>query len=97
MYTLYRIACAPTQKPYRVHKGNPDFDAVLTTERGCAASILKVNRQGRDRFSYTLWHRVNRFSTAAEVNTSEGGLNSTIFVLCLLSQTLLYSVYSSVS
>ena len=35
-----------------VHKGNADFGAVFTTERRCAASILKVNRYVSDRFSY---------------------------------------------
>ena len=84
VYTIPDSLCADTKTisdRASVHKGNPDFDAVLTTERRCAASILKVNRHVWDRFSYTLWHRVNRFSTAAEVNNSEGGLNSTIFVL----------------
>ena len=35
-----------------VHKGNADFGAVFTTERCCAALILKVNRHVSDRFSY---------------------------------------------
>ena len=33
-----------------VHKGITNFGAVFTTERRCAASILKVNRHVSDRF-----------------------------------------------
>ena len=67
-----------------VHKGIANFGAVFTTERRCAASILKVNRHVSDRFSSTLWHRVNRFPTAAEVNNSEGGFHNICVDFCYL-------------
>ena len=57
MSTLYRIACVSTQKPYisdspSGHKGIAYFGTVFTTERRCAASILKVNPHISDRFLY---------------------------------------------
>ena len=46
MFTVYRIAFAPTRKPYRIglvftHK-NGDFGAISVTERSCAAPISKA-------------------------------------------------------
>ena len=65
-----------------VHKGITNFGAVFTTERRCAASILKVNRHVSDRFSYHSLASCEQVpAIAAEVNNSEGGLDSTIFVL----------------
>ena len=55
VYTIPDSSCADTKTisdGASVHKGNADFGAVFTTERSCAASILKVNRQVSDRFSY---------------------------------------------
>jgi len=58
MITLYRLALAPEQKPYR--KGllfthnNGDFDANFVTERGCDAPSSKVERHIPDRFCTTL-------------------------------------------
>ena len=47
MFTLYGIAVAPAQKPYRIgllftHK-NGDFDAISVRERSCPA--LSLNRR----------------------------------------------------
>ena len=46
MFTIYRIAFPPAQKPYRIgiqftHK-NGDFEAISLTERICAARISKL-------------------------------------------------------
>ena len=49
-----------------VHKGITNFGAVFTTERRCAASILKVNRHVSDRFGpflFTLCRRVFHVGT----------------------------------
>ena len=84
VYTIPDSLCADTKTisdRASVHKGIANFGAIFTTERRCAASILKVNHHVSDRFRTTLWHGVNRFPSAAEVNNSEGGLHSTIFVL----------------
>ena len=54
MSTLYRIAPAPSRKPYRTglfFRHKTDFGAVFATERSCAASILKLNRRVSDRIS----------------------------------------------
>ena len=85
VYTIPDSLCAGkktiSDRP-SVHKGIANLGAIFTTERRCATSILKVNRHVSDRFRTTLWHSVNRFLSAAEVNNSEGGLDSTIiFVL----------------
>ena len=53
MITLYRLALAPVQKPYR--KGllftynDGDFGANFVTERGCDAPSSKVERHIPDR------------------------------------------------
>ena len=55
VYTIPDSLCADTKTisdRASVHKGIADFGAVFTTERRCAASILKVNRHVSDRFSY---------------------------------------------
>ena len=55
MSTLYRIACVPTQKPYRIGllftKGS--LISARFLQRSNAAPLrLKVNRHVSDRFSY---------------------------------------------
>ena len=55
VYTIPDSSCADTKTisdRASVLKGNADFGTVFTTERRCAASILKVNRHLSDRFSY---------------------------------------------
>ena len=55
VYTIPDSLCADTKTisdRASVHKGITNFGAVFTTERRCAASILKVNRHVSDRFSY---------------------------------------------
>jgi len=57
LYTLYRIALAPTRKPYRIGhlftQKNGGFDAISLTERSCAALILKLDRHISDRLMWT--------------------------------------------
>ena len=51
VYTIPDSLCADTKTisdRASVHKGIADFGAVFTTERRCAASILKVNRHVSD-------------------------------------------------
>ena len=55
VYTIPDSLCADTKTisdRASVHKGITNFGAVFTTERRCAASILKVNRHVSDRYSY---------------------------------------------
>ena len=55
VYTIPDSLCSDTKTisdGASVHKGIANFRAVFTTERRCAASILKVNRHVSDRFSY---------------------------------------------
>ena len=53
VYTIPDSLCADTKTisdRASVHTGITNFGAVFTTERRCAASILKVNRHVSDRF-----------------------------------------------
>ena len=96
MSTLYRIACAPTQKPYRI--GLPFTKGSLISARFLQRSDAAPLRSWkwivtyRIGFRTTLWHRVNRFPTAAEVINSEGGLDSTIFVLISAIQNAVFNL-----
>ena len=73
------------KKPYRIGllftKGSLISARLFTTERRCAASILKVNRHVSHRFAYHSLASCEQVPTAAEVNNLEGELDSTIFVL----------------
>ena len=52
MEDLGLIEASPPWYSPTVNKRITNFGAVFTTERCCAASILKVNRHVLDRFSY---------------------------------------------
>ena len=55
VYTIPDSLCADTKTisdRASVHKGLANFGAVFTTERPCAASILKMNRHVSDRLLY---------------------------------------------
>ena len=67
IFSLQRIAFAPIRKLYQTwllvtHK-NGDFCAVSVTKRGCAGSILRVDRHISERFCVTL----RRSRTVADV------------------------------
>ena len=86
--TLYQIACAPTQKPYGI---GPLFTkGSLISARFLQRSDAAPLRSWKWIVTYgigfrtTLWHRVNRFRTAAVVNNSKWGLDSTIWRPCHL-------------
>ena len=58
VYTIPDSLCADTKTisdRASVHTGITNFGAVFTTERRCAASILKVNRHVSDRFGPSLF------------------------------------------
>ena len=77
MSTLCQIACAPTPKRYRI--GLPFTEGSLISVRFLQRNDAAVNSQIG--FRTTVWHRVDRFPTAAEINNSEGRLDSLPLVL----------------
>ena len=86
MSTLYRIACAPTQKPYRIGllftKGSLISARFLQRSDAAPLRSWKWIVTYRIGFRTTLWHRVNRFPTAPEVKNSEGGFHNICVDFC---------------